>query len=216
MGKQQDVIGIVDDSNEVQNFGPVSAAAEPPYLPNELSRTSTYEPVNCDSDLAVYSVMETKCIPELTGSSSALGPPVDSGIRQIGSEINLEGVSHFGEEKEVSGCDWENLLDDEGNLLIFESPIDSKSLNDPSQKLPEPGMSCGTSLLNGLHKSIATQAVNTCQLSETDDLSFQHEESNNEIAENHELLVSLSNCEAGDTNEIVDAEVQFEVHLLSS
>lgn len=194
----------------------MSAAAEPPYLPNELSRTLTYESVNRDADLAIYSVMETKCIPELTGSSSALGPPVhiDSGICQIGNEINLDGVSHFVEEKEVSGCDWENLLFDEGNLSIFESPIDSKSLNDPSQKLLEPGMSCGTSLLNSLHKSIA---VDTCQLSETDDPSFQHKENNmNEIDENRDLLVSLSNCEAEDANEIVDAEVQFEVHLLPS
>ncbi|KAL8100196.1 protein tesmin/TSO1-like CXC 2 isoform X2 [Apium graveolens] len=213
--KQQKVIGIDDDSSELQNFGPVSAVAEPPYFPNELSKTLTYKSVNRDSELAVYSAKDTKSIPDLTGSSSALGPPVhiDSRICQIGSEINLEGVSHFGEEKEVSGCDWENLLDDEGNLLIFESPIDSKSLNDPSQKLFEPEMSCGTSLLNGLHKSIATQEVDTCQLSETDDLSFQHKESNmNEIAENRDLLVSLSNCEAGDTNEIVDAELPSNMH----
>ncbi|KAK1395261.1 CRC domain-containing protein [Heracleum sosnowskyi] len=215
VGKQQEVLGIAEDSSELRNFGPVSAAAEPPYLPNELPRTVTYESVNRDSDLAVYSVMETKCGPELTGLSSALGPSVhiDSRICQIGSEINVEGVSHFDEEKEVSGCDWENLLSDEGNLSIFESPIDSESLKDPSQKLLEPGMSCCTSVLHDLHKSIATQAVNPCQLSETDHLSFQRKESNmNEIAENGDLLVSLSNCVAGDTNEIVDAELASNMH----
>ncbi|WOG83287.1 hypothetical protein DCAR_0102462 [Daucus carota subsp. sativus] len=180
--KQQEVAGIFDDSSEVQNFSPVSASSKPPHLPNELSRTVTYEPVNLDSDVALCSVMQTKCIPELSGSCSTLGPSmhIDSGICQIGSEINIEGASHIDEEKEVSDCDWNNLLSDEGGLSIFESPIDSKSLNDPSQKSHEAGMN---------------------------DMSFQHKESNmNEIAENHDLLVSLSS-EAGDTNEIVDGEL---------
>lgn len=46
----------------------MNAAAEQPYLPNELSRISTYESVNPDSDIAVCSVMETGSIPELIGS----------------------------------------------------------------------------------------------------------------------------------------------------
>lgn len=190
----------------------MNAAAEQPYLPNELSRISTYESVNPDSDIAVCSVMETGSIPELIGSSSTLGPSVhiDSGSCQIGRENNKKGVNHTDEEKEAFGCIWENILSDEGDLSMFESPIDSKSLNNPSQESLQPGTNFCTCLFNGPHKSIATQAVDPCQLSETDDMSFQHEESNtNEVAENHDLFVSLSNYEPGDTDDIVDAEVQL-------
>ncbi|WOH12805.1 hypothetical protein DCAR_0832313 [Daucus carota subsp. sativus] len=208
--KSGEATDIPHNVEQQQNDNHVDVAgkssAEPLYETNvaiELPQTSSYECVSPDCAKASHCGLETNCIPELAGSSKELIPYVQirPGKESIEKEVHLEGPSHIQENKESAGCDWENLFSDEGDLLLFDTPNDSKTLIDPSQRSIEPGMGFCSSLTNDLQNPLAVNAVsadNNSQLECGRDMS---------VVTDQDILVSQSKPVAGDNGDNVDDEI---------
>lgn len=208
--KSGEATDIPHNVEQQQNDNHVDVAgkssAEPLYETNvaiELPQTSSYECVSPDCAKASHCGLETNCIPELAGSSKELIPYVQirPGKESIEKEVHVEGPSHIQENKESAGCDWENLFSDEGDLLLFDTPNDSKTLIDPSQRSIEPGMGFCSSLTNDLQNPLAVNAVsadNNSQLECGRDMS---------VVTDQDILVSQSKPVAGDNGDNVDDEV---------
>lgn len=149
--------------------------------------------------------MEIECVSELAASSMEVVPhaEIGSGKELVGREVHLEGPSNIDANKEAAGCDWENLFSDEGDLLLFDTPNDSKSLIDPSQRSLLPGMTFCTSLTDNLQISGAVNAVgpdnNSSLLESSHDMQ--------EVVKDQDVPVSNSQFLAGDTSEKVGNEV---------
>lgn len=127
----------VNDSNEPkERFGSeisvVEALASPSLecskLAVELSRTLNYECSDSPSTLPTGN-MRGKSLSEFAGTSVTYIPLVQdmSGKGLLRREVNMEGTNEIDTNKEASGCDWENLICDATDLLIFDSPGDPEA-----------------------------------------------------------------------------------------
>lgn len=205
--KSEEATDMPHGIEQQQNCDQGSLAGEPSAEPLnetsiaiELPQTLSYECVSPDCAGTSHRGFETSCIPELACSSTELVPYVQTGP---GKEVRLEGPSNIHENEESAGCDWENLFSDEGDLLLFDTPNDSKTLIDPSQRLIEPGMSFRTSLTDNLQNSGAVNAVgsdsSSSQLECGRDLT---------VVTDQDISVSHSKPVAGDMGENVNDEVR--------
>lgn len=170
----------------------------------EIPQTLSYECVSPDCVGTSHCGLETSGLPELVGPSTELVPYVQIGLGKdsLEKEEHLEGPSRIHENRESAGCDWENLFSEEGDLLLFDTPNDSKTLIDPSQRSIEPGMSFCNSLTDNLQNTGAVNAV------DTDNNASQLEPGRDmTIVMNQDILVSNNKPVAGDTGDNVDDEV---------
>ncbi|GAB4851050.1 hypothetical protein Ancab_030348 [Ancistrocladus abbreviatus] len=100
-----------------------------PQLEIELPRALKYHSGSPDCSTVVPSGSETNCEP----GTSALVPFVEEPFRRcsFGAELNSQGTE---ENKEGTSCDWESLISDATDLLVFDSPNDAASLKGSFQK----------------------------------------------------------------------------------
>lgn len=91
----------------------------------ELPRTLKYDcgsPV-CDSTPCG---IEAGCTAELPDPSSSIVPYVQQASEKGSSDgeahTHLQGMCQIGQKKEGTDCDWESLMSDATDLLIFNSP----------------------------------------------------------------------------------------------
>ncbi|KAL8105066.1 protein tesmin/TSO1-like CXC 2 isoform X2 [Apium graveolens] len=196
---------------EKQNFNQRSLAGKSSAVPLqetsvgvELPQTLSYECVSPDCGETSHCGLETSGLPELVGSSTELVPYVQigSGKGSMEKEVHLEGPSNINENRESAGCDWENLFSEEGDLLLFDTPNDSKTLIDPSQRSIEPGMSFCDSLTDNLQNTGAINAAdadnNASQLECGRDMTIDMDQ---------DILVSNNKPVADDTCDNVDDEI---------
>ncbi|PHT38638.1 hypothetical protein CQW23_22211 [Capsicum baccatum] len=124
--------GVNNSNDAKESFGSeisvVEALATPSHgskLAVELSRTLNYD---SPSTLPTGN-MRGKSLAEFTGSSVTYIPLVQdmSGKGLVRCEMNMEGTNEIDPNKEASGCDWENLICDATDLLIFDSPGDPEA-----------------------------------------------------------------------------------------
>ncbi|XP_047265133.1 protein tesmin/TSO1-like CXC 3 isoform X1 [Capsicum annuum] len=124
--------GVNNSNDAKESFGSeisvVEALATPSHgskLAVELSRTLNYD---SPSTLPTGN-MRGKSLAEFTGSSVTYIPLVQdmSGKGLVRCEVNMEGTNEIDPNKEASGCDWENLICDATDLLIFDSPGDPEA-----------------------------------------------------------------------------------------
>lgn len=215
---QGDKVGKTEETTDVahnieqQEFDQGSldgeSLAEPIYdtsVAMELPQNLSCECAGPDCGGTSNCGMEFKCVSELAGSSTEVVPYAEivSGKELIGREIRLEGPSHVDANKEAAGCDWENLFSEEGDLLLFDTPNDSKSLIDPSQRSLLSGMSFCTSLTDNMQIPGAVNAAGPDNSSSL--LECGHDMQ--EVVKDQDIPVSHGQSVAGDTIEKVDNEV---------
>lgn len=190
-------------SEQQENFDPGSSVAEtsvePPYdcskLEIELSRTLTYDCVSPD----------TKNVSEMA-STSLIVPFVQEGSEKgpFENKVNIEGISPIDQNKAASGCDWESMLTDASDLLLFESPIVSEPPKEPCEKELD-SMRCHT---NDLPQTQAFDALGSSDQHEIENSSVEGGDLK-ETAEDQEVLLhtSLNNFVAGEPAENINDEL---------
>lgn len=208
----EEATDIADNIEQQQNFDQGILAGESSAGPlnetsvdMELSQNLSCECVSPDCGGASNCGMEIACVSELAASSMEGVPHAEIGSRKelVGREVHLEGPSNIDANKEAAGCDWENLFSDEGDLLLFDTPNDSKSLIDPSQRSLLPDMSFCTSLTDNLQIS---GDVNTVDPDNNSSL-LEGSHDMQEVLKDQDIPVSHSQSVAGDTSEKVGNEV---------
>ncbi|OMO85620.1 hypothetical protein COLO4_21540 [Corchorus olitorius] len=135
---------LCDSSAELQeNFDPgVSLGEASLELPNEpsryameLPRTLKYDcgSPNCDP---APCLIETNSVSESTCTS--IVPFVQEASEKGLSDSGVE-VAGIEQKRDSAGCDWESLISDAADLLIFNSPNDSEAFRCVIQKPMDPG-----------------------------------------------------------------------------
>ena len=146
-----DAAQLYDNSAELQeNFDPGmsigESSVEPPSehlkFATELPQTLKYGCGSPDSRCGT----QTDMVSESAGTSLSLVPFANEASHK----------SFLESKKEATECDWESLISDAADLLIFNSPIDADGFKELFQKSPNPVVGFCTSF-NEVHK---TQIVN--------------------------------------------------------
>ena len=85
---------------------------------------------------------------ELASKSGSLAPFSEeaSETGRFNSQLHLKGMCQIEQTKEEAGCDWESLISDAADLLIFDSPDDTRAFKGLIQKSLDPGTSVCASL----------------------------------------------------------------------
>ncbi|XP_011030649.1 PREDICTED: protein tesmin/TSO1-like CXC 2 isoform X2 [Populus euphratica] len=101
---------------------------------------------------------QTDMVSESAGTSLSLVPFANgtSHKSSLEGQVHPAGLYKIESKKEATECDWESLISDAADLLIFNSPIDADGFKELFQKSPNPVVGFCTSF-NELHK---TQIVN--------------------------------------------------------
>ncbi|XP_022878826.1 protein tesmin/TSO1-like CXC 2 isoform X2 [Olea europaea var. sylvestris] len=140
---RKDIIHANNESDEHQaNFDQPSSVGqvvgeayfECSELVAEFEQSFKYDCSSPGSSLTPSCALKTKHIAEYARTSSALIPFVEeASLRGLfGSEVDLDGVSQIDQNKEATRCEWENLISDAPDQLIFESPNDAESYKNSS------------------------------------------------------------------------------------
>ncbi|KAJ8547330.1 hypothetical protein K7X08_010916 [Anisodus acutangulus] len=128
------MLDAVNNSNEPKgDFGSeisvIEASHECSKLAVELARSLNYECSDSPSTLRTGGI-RGKTLSEFAGSSVTYVPLVQdmSGKGLLRCEVNMEGTTNeIDPNKEPSGSDWENMICDATDLLIFDSPGDPEA-----------------------------------------------------------------------------------------
>ncbi|KAL0414495.1 UNVERIFIED_CONTAM: protein tesmin/TSO1-like CXC 2 [Sesamum radiatum] len=158
----------------------------------ESAEDPSYDFNSPNSSLRPSCGLKAKHMADYACNTSTLVPFVQEGSQRgsYGSEVNIEGVSQVDQDKEASSCDWENLISDASNLLIFESPNDTDSY----KKSTDPGTSFYTSIPNDMQNMHSLCAAGPSEQvgegGEPEHLSTQPGEGSEmtEIADTHDII----------------------------
>ncbi|KAK2980633.1 hypothetical protein RJ640_011441 [Escallonia rubra] len=207
VGRDEGVMDVAHDlTQQPENFDPRSsigdASDERSYesskLEIELSHTLSYDYVNPDCNPSTSCGIENECASE-KGS--------------FGSEMRIEGISQIDQNREATGCDWESLISDAADLLIFDSPNETGPAKGSNQKSFDSVTGFCTSLNIDLPKTQASGAVGSSEQPETENICTQPGEAGDlgDRAENHDMFAStsLDNCMAGDLHGKMGDEVRI-------
>ncbi|XP_022722031.1 protein tesmin/TSO1-like CXC 2 [Durio zibethinus] len=138
---------LCDSTAELQeNFNPgVSLGEASLELPTgtsrfaiELPRTLNYDCGSPNSDPAPC-VIETNCVSESTCTSLSIVPfDQEASEKGLSDGVEAVGICQIEQEKQNIECNWENLISDGADLLIFNSPNDSVAFRGAFQKSLDP------------------------------------------------------------------------------
>ncbi|XP_019053203.1 PREDICTED: protein tesmin/TSO1-like CXC 2 isoform X2 [Nelumbo nucifera] len=186
----------------------------------ELPRTLRYDCGSPDNGLMPCHGIKTNPVPEIAGTPVSLVQIVQEFSEErcsFETEANLQEICQADQNKEEGpGCDWENLISDATDLLIFDSSTDTEVPKGHDQKLVDPVTNSLTSLVskfpqdttNDLHKSESVGLVGSYEQNEMEDPSTQP----GEVVEQketeqtlHILSTTILNKQAnGDSSEKMD------------
>ncbi|XVF38270.1 hypothetical protein REPUB_Repub20aG0086000 [Reevesia pubescens] len=166
---------------------------EPSRFAFELPRTLKYDCGSPNGDPAP-SVIETNCGSASTCTSLSIVPFVQeaSGKSFSDGKVEVAGIFQIEQKRETMGCDWESLISDASDLLIFNSPNDSEAFRCVIPKSLDPG----TRFCPTLNSRFPQSDIN--EVSQTIFDSDEHRD------------LSLQTGEAGELKEINDANGSFE------
>lgn len=105
-----------------------SADAEPSYDCSKfvVDFDKAYECASPNSNLRHDCGLEANGMSDYGCSSSAMAPLMHEASSQRG-EVNINGVIQIDPNGEAGSCDWEHMMSDASELLVFESPADRDS-----------------------------------------------------------------------------------------
>lgn len=76
-------------------------------------------------------------------------------------DMHVGGTSQIEQNKETTGCDWDKLISDSMDLLVYDSPNDAKTLEGPFGNSMDRGTSFCTSLMSPLVNDEVDDAKNS-------------------------------------------------------
>ncbi|KAK4355572.1 hypothetical protein RND71_024543 [Anisodus tanguticus] len=127
------MLDAVNNSNKPkESFGSeisvVEASHECSKLAVELARSLNYECSDSPSTLPTGGI-RGKSLSDFAGSSVTYVPLVQDifGKGLLRREVNMDGTNEIDPTKEPSGCEWENMICDATDILIFDSPGDPEA-----------------------------------------------------------------------------------------
>ncbi|KAA8548669.1 hypothetical protein F0562_000353 [Nyssa sinensis] len=211
---------IVHQENFDRGSSVGEASVEPTFECSKLEVTLSYDCGSPACSPAPCCGTETKCVSDLADTSKSVVPfgKEVSEKGSFGSEVCLTEMNNIEQDKEGAGCDWETLISDASDLLIFDSPNDTEALKCPFEKSVDPGTRFCTNLLlqfthDDINDSQKTQPVGTIssgEQHETENASTQPEEGGDlkEFDETRDILAdtSLNQYAAGELSEKMDNE----------
>lgn len=140
--------------------------------------------------------IETNSVSELTSASLSIVPFTREASEKVSSEgeIHLHGTSNIEQKKEAAGCDWESLMSDASDLLLFNFPDESEVFKGLIHKSMDPGARFGSSVISRFPQSDFSGEPNmqmvdpngSCQQYEMEAQSTQPGE-NNELQEINQM-----------------------------
>lgn len=214
-------------SEQEESFDPQSCIVDASVLPShestkiagELVRTLDYECSSPNSSPMASSGVKNRTLSQFSGSSVAIVPFVQDvpGKGLMGSEVNMEGVSQVDRNKEAAGSEWECLITDAADLLIFDSPNDAEAFKKAMDSSPR----SVPFVTNEIQNMETFSTVGFGELvgdgSEEQNQSSQPSVGNelHQYAETQDIIPdsSLNNPMTGGQNEM-DAEVRNPIRLL--
>ncbi|XP_044485911.1 protein tesmin/TSO1-like CXC 3 isoform X2 [Mangifera indica] len=132
--------------------------------------------------------IETNSVSEMTHASVPIVQFAEKASENVSSEVevHLSGTSHGEHKKEAAGCDWESLMSDAADLLIFNFHDQPEAYKGLMHKSMDPGARFGTSVMpqfpqnniSGEPYMRIVDLVGSCQQYETEDQSTQPGEIN--------------------------------------
>ncbi|XP_065863255.1 protein tesmin/TSO1-like CXC 2 [Euphorbia lathyris] len=217
-GTALDIAHLYDNSSELQeNIDPGVSVGEDSVVvpPNKRVRFATELPQKLKYDCgSPVSDPTPRCGPQVDCMSALDGISASEICRKSlpEREANLQAIYQSEQKTEATDSDWENLLTDAADLLIFNSPIDSETFNELMQRtvdpheVPEmqidhvgsgedeleypstqPGETVEPNEINRAWESFATSNSNNARKGVTSNPS---EEAKNEMEMSHEMVVS--------------------------
>ncbi|KAF8401734.1 hypothetical protein HHK36_012680 [Tetracentron sinense] len=168
---------IIDATVELPN--------ENSALAIELSRTLKYDCGSPDNNPMPHGI-KTDPVSAMAGTQASLVRIVQEVSKErhcsFESELEIQGTGQIGQNKEEStGCDWESLISDAADLLIFDSSTNGETSKGQDQKLVDAGSSSFISLVLELPQDNIddlqnTQPVDRCEELEMEDPATQQGE----------------------------------------
>lgn len=151
-GVVMDAAQLYNSSVELNEIGETSVEPQSAHskFMIELPRTLKYDCGSPDCDSTPCDV-KTGCASELADTSAALVPYVQEASEKGSSDgeahANFQGTCHIGLKKEETVSDWENLISDAADLLIFNSPSCTEAFKGLIENSLEPATRFCTSLV---------------------------------------------------------------------
>lgn len=185
----------------------------------ELPGTLKYDCGSPECDPTPHCGTETGCMLKLAGKSVSLiqyGQDASANDSFEG-EVNLSEMCQI-DQKRVE-CDWESLISDATDILIFNSPNDSEAFKGLIQKSMDPMTRLCSSVMTQLSRNDIDN-VQTMQIvdpvgsgeqHELDDPSAEHEEAGElqeiDQTQDNPADTNLNKCMSSSTSEKMDSEV---------
>ncbi|KAJ4969585.1 hypothetical protein NE237_016286 [Protea cynaroides] len=186
---------------------------ESPNLAIELPRNLKYDCGSPDSNSTPSHGIKMESLPEIIATPASLVHFVQevSEERQhsFESKLEIQGICQVDESKdEGTGCDWENLISDATDLLIFDSSINTGAPKEPSLELVhhETGSfaSLGSKLPQGstddLQKTQPMGLADSCEEHEMEDPESKPEPVREQKEMDKALLLSSSSFSSDQMN----------------
>ncbi|KAF5736808.1 Tesmin/TSO1-like CXC domain-containing protein putative isoform 1 [Tripterygium wilfordii] len=129
---------------------PVEQSSEHSRFSIELPSTLKYDCGSPDSDPTLCCGTVSNSASQLAGSSASLVPLVQEASEKgsLECEAGLENMCQTEQRNEGTGCDWESLISDAADLLIFNSPGDTDAFKGLMGRPMDPGTIFHTSLVS--------------------------------------------------------------------
>lgn len=187
----------------------------------ELPRTLKYDCGSPDCDPTPCGI-EADCASELADPSTSIVPYVQEASEKSSdgeAHAHLQGMCQIGQKKEGTVCDWESLISDAADLLIFHSPSGTDTFKGLIENSLEPVTRFCTSLVaqspeNDINDVNEMQIVDTVSFEQyrTEDPSSQPLEAHQlKEMENQQNIFANTNSNKGVAicpSEIKDNEVE--------
>lgn len=160
---------------------------------------------------------EAHCELEVADLSAPLVPYVQKTSEEGSSndEAHLQIICQTLQRKEGTGCDWESLISDAADLLIFDSPNGTEAFKGLMQNSLDPATRFCTSLAPQLSQNDVNDEQNVQVLDivgsggqlETEDPSSQYGEAS-QLERTEQMEDHLNNCMVSSQSEKEDNKVE--------
>lgn len=201
-----------------ENFDPTDsveeASVEPSVehtkIPIDLPRTMKYDSGSPDGNQTSCG-FNTDCVSKFVDPSTSLVLFDQEGYKKD----SVEGEVHFDQRKEAAECDWEGLISDASDLLVFDSPEAFSGVVQKSQDLRENLCSLMSQSsqddVNDMPKTHLVCLVGSSEQPETEDPSTQPGEASElkliDHTQGNLACTSPNNCLGSNESDKMDNEM---------
>lgn len=182
-----------------------SADAKPSYDCSKfvVDFDKDYECASPNSNIRHDHGHEANGMSEYGCSSSAMAPLMHEASSQR-REVSINGVIQIDQNREAGSCDWEHMMSDTSELLVFESPDDRDSYNN--------SVDHGTNFYTGIKSDMQNLQL-ICAVDSGDQVLEGNEPENLSTQPGDEN--EMDNMNAGESLSNSDEKLDYEVKRIS-